>query len=260
MPIRFISPRPLTIGILTARLNGPTEINLWHGVADRALERHINLIFFSGGIPHSPLPYESQKNILFNFAGQPNVDGLLIWANILSHNLDRKGLEDFFQQFSPLTIVSMGMISPSYPSISIDMHKGMQELVNHLIEVHGRRRIAFIRGLETSQDAEDRYLAYMETLKKYRIPVDQNLIVSGDFRRNSGAAAIKELIVSRRMDFDALVSANDNMAIGAMQALQSYGVRIPEDVIVAGFDDIEETRAITPSLTTVRAPWRLLGQ
>ncbi len=61
------------------------------------------------------------------------------------------------------------------------------------------------------------------------------------------------------MDFDALVSANDNMAIGALQALQDHGVHIPEDVIVAGFDDIEETRAITPSLTTVRAPWHILG-
>ena len=139
------------------------------------------------------------------------------------------------------------------------MHKGMHDLVSHLIEVHGRRKIAFIRGLETSQDAEERYLAYVETLNQYHIPVDPNLIVSGNFQRNSGTAAIKELINSRRMGFDALVSANDNMAIGAMQALQSNGVRVPEDVIVAGFDDIEETRAITPSLTTVRTPWRLLG-
>ena len=50
----------------------------------------------------------------------------------------------------------MGMIIPSYPSISIDMHKGMHDLVSHLIEVHGRRKIAFIRGFETSQDAEER--------------------------------------------------------------------------------------------------------
>src|SRR5271157_826527 len=253
-------PSPLlTIGMLTARLNGPTEINLWHGVADRASERNVNLICFSGGIPHWQQQYEFQKNILFNIAGQPNVDGLLIWANILSHTLDRSSLEAFCQQFAPLPIISMGMVLASIPSIRIDMQAGMRSLLSHLIENHGRRKIAFIRGLEVSQDAEERYQAYLETLKQYGLPFDPGLVLSGDFRRYSGIAAIKQLFDSHRMGFDALVSANDNMAIGAMQALQAQGVHIPEDVVVAGFDDIEETRAISPSLTTVRTPWHLLG-
>ena len=256
-PPRF-SP-PLTIGVLTAWLNGPTEINLWHGVADRALERNVNLICFSGGIPHWHEQYEAQKNILFNIPNTENVDGLLIWANILSHTLDRNNLQDFCLRYAPLPVISMGMILPSISSIQIDMRAGMRKLLSHLIEVHGRRKIAFIRGLEVSQDAEERYQAYIETLKHYNIPVDSNLILSGDFRRYSGAAAIKQLIADHHIAFDALVSANDNMAIGAAQALQAQGIHIPDDVLVAGFDDIEETRAITPTLTTVRAPWHLLG-
>lgn len=84
--------------MLTASLSGPTEIHLWHGVADRARERDVNLICFSGGIPHWMQQYESQKNILFNIAGQPNVNGLLIWANILSHTLDHDSLGAFCQQ------------------------------------------------------------------------------------------------------------------------------------------------------------------
>jgi DNA-binding LacI/PurR family transcriptional regulator/signal transduction histidine kinase len=253
------SLHPITIGILTAWLNGPTEINLWHGVADRARERNVNLIYFSGGIPHWHQQYEAQKNILFNIPNQENVDGLLIWANILSHTLDQNGLETFCQRYSPIPIISMGMVLPSFPSIRIDMRSGMRKLLSHLIEDHGRRKIAFIRGLAASQDAEERYQAYIETLEHYNIPLDPDLIVSGDFRRFSGMAAITQLSESHHMGFDALVSANDNMAIGAMQALQAQGLRIPEDVIVAGFDDIEETRAIAPTLTSVRAPWHLLG-
>jgi phosphoserine phosphatase RsbU/P len=245
--------------MLTARLNGPTEINLWHGVADRDVERNVNLICFSGGIPRWPQQYESQKNILFNIAGQPNVDGLLIWTNILSHALDPTGLEAFCQHYTPLPIISMGMVLPSFPSIRIDMREGMRKLLSHLIVQHGRRKIAFIRGLEISQDAEERYQAYLETLKQFGLPFRIGLVVSGDFRRHSGTEAVRQLIETDRMGFDALVSANDNMAIGAMQALQAHGMRIPEDVIVAGFDDIEETCAITPSLTTVRTPWHLCG-
>ena len=178
---------PLTIGVLTAWLNGPTEINLWHGVADRALERNVNLICFSGGIPHWHEQYEAQKNILFNIPNTENVDGLLIWANILSHTLDRSSLETFCLRYTPLPIISMGMILPSIPSIQIDMCDGMRKLLSHLIEVHGRRKIAFIRGLEVSQDAEERYQAYIETLKQYHIPVDPSLVISGDFRRYSGS-------------------------------------------------------------------------
>lgn len=250
---------PYTIGMLTARLSGPTEINLWHGVADRAQERNVNLMCFSGGIPRSHQQFEAQKNVLYGIAGQPNVDGLLIWANILSHTLDRTDMEAFCRRYAPLPIISTGMVLPSIPSIRIDMREGTRKLLSHLIEDHGRRKIAFIRGLEVSQDAEERYLAYLETIAQYHLSFDPNLVVSGDFHRYSGTAAVKKLIEDGRMGFDALVSANDNMAIGAMQALQAHGVRIPDDVIVAGFDDIEETQAITPSLTTVRAPWYLLG-
>jgi signal transduction histidine kinase/DNA-binding LacI/PurR family transcriptional regulator/AraC-like DNA-binding protein len=246
--------------MLTAWLKGPTEINLWHGVADQAQARDVNLFCFSGGIPHWPVEYEAQKNILFNIAGQPNVDGLLIWANILSHTLDRSSLEEFCRRYAPLPSISMGMVLPSIPSIKIDMREGMRRLLSHLIEVHGRQQIAFIRGSEVSQDAQDRYQAYCETLSQYGLPLDPGLIVPGDFRRNSGKAAIEELIDKRRVRFNAVVSANDNMAIGALQALQERGVRVPDDVVVTGFDDIEETRAVAPTLTTVRCPWHMLGR
>ena len=245
--------------MLTARLSGPTEIDLWHAVADRAEERNVNLVCFSGGIPRWPQQYEAQKNILFNIAGQPNVDGLLIWANILSHTLDPTGLEEFCQRYHPIPIISMGMVLKSFPSIRIDMRSGMHKLLSHLIKHHGRRKIAFIRGLEVSRDAEERYQAYLETLEQFGIPFNPSLVVSGDFRRYSGTAAIRQLIETNRIEFDAVVSANDNMASGAMHALQAHGMRVPDDVLVAGFDDIEETRAITPSLTTVRTPWYLMG-
>jgi len=248
-----------TIGMLTAWLKGPTEIDLWHGVADRAQERDVNLICFSGGIPRWHQQFDAQNNILFNIAGQPNVNGLLVWANILSHSLDPGSLEALCLRYAPLPVISMGMFFSSIPSIRIDMREGMHELLSHLIEKHGRRRIAFICGLEISQDAEDRYQAYCETLLQYGIPLDPDLVIPGDFRRSSGQAAVQMLVDTHRTNLDALVSANDNMAIGAMQALQAYGINIPDDIIVAGFDDIEETRAVVPSLTTVRAPWYMLG-
>ncbi len=179
--------------MLTAWLKGPTEINLWHGVADRARERDVNLICFSGGIPHWHQQFEAQKNILFDIAGQPNLNGLLVWANILSHTLDRSSMEAFCQRYAPLPVISMGMVLPSIPSIRIDMQEGMGKLLSHLIEVHGRRRIAFIRGPEVSQDAEERYQAYCHVLAQYGLPIEAGLVVPGDFRRSSGVSAVEQL-------------------------------------------------------------------
>jgi signal transduction histidine kinase/DNA-binding LacI/PurR family transcriptional regulator/AraC-like DNA-binding protein len=249
-----------TIGMLTASLSGPTENALWQGVADQVNRRNINLICFSGGIPHWQWQFEDQKNLLFQFAGRQNVSGLLIWANILSHSLDRSGLEEFCRRYKPLPIISVGMFLPSIPSIRIDMQEGMSQLLSHLIEVHGRRRIAFIKGLEVSQDAEDRYHAYLETIEQYGLTYDPDLVLPGNFRRDSAVEAVHDLVDQKHKEFDTLVSANDNMAIGAMKALQRCGIRVPEDVIVAGFDNIEETRSVTPTLTTVRAPWNHLGR
>jgi signal transduction histidine kinase/DNA-binding LacI/PurR family transcriptional regulator/AraC-like DNA-binding protein len=253
------SPHRPTIGLITALLKGPTEINLWHGVADRSSERDVNLICFSGGIPNWPHGYESQHNILFNMASPQNVDGLVIWSNILSHTLDHEQIEQFCHNYAPLPVISMGMPLSTIPSIYIDMHGGMCSIMTHLIEKHACRRIAFIRGLEVSQDAEERYQAYLDTLSAYGIQCDPGLVQPGDFRRPSAYTATEFLIDHYGTHLDAIVSANDNMAIGVIQALQNHGIRVPEDILVVGFDDIEETLAISPSLTTVRTPWYEMG-
>lgn len=258
---RFISQaksRP-TIGLITARLKGPTEINLWHGIEDRAQECDVNLICFSGGIPKWPYEYEAQKNILFKIAGPQNLNGLLIWSNILGHTLDREEIELFCSKYAPLPVINMGISLDTIPSIFFDMREGMRNLMAHLFEKHACQRIAFIRGLEVSQDAEERFQAYMDSLEAYGIPFDPQLVQPGDFRRPSAYAATERLLDLFGTSIDAIVSANDNMAIGVVQSLQKQGIRVPEDIIVVGFDDIEETIAISPSLTTVRTPWYEMG-
>jgi sigma-B regulation protein RsbU (phosphoserine phosphatase) len=165
--------------MLTARLSGPTEINLWHGVADQARARNVNLICFSGGIPPQPPGVRRAKECTFQHGRAQNADRLLVWANILSHTLDRASLETFCQRYAPLLIISMGMVLLSLPSIRIDMRDGMRKLLFHLIEEHGRRKIAFICGPEVSQDAEELYQAYRDTLAAYSLAIDPGLVLPG---------------------------------------------------------------------------------
>src|SRR5262249_47561804 len=136
--------------------------------------------------------------------------------------------------------------------VMIDNAEGTKAVVRHLLD-QGRRRIAVIgvRPGERVGTAALRYAAYAETLEEYGVPVPTKLAVSGGrWHRDSGAEAIEELL-AQHPKFDAVFTMNDTLALGAIRALTAHGIRIPDDVAVAGFDNIDEAKFSTPTLTTV---------
>jgi diguanylate cyclase (GGDEF)-like protein len=119
---------------------------------------------------------------------------------------------------------------------------------------HGHKRIAFVRGPQANDEAERRYRIYCDVLSEYGMSVDPRLVVLGDFQRASGPLAVRELLENRRVKVDAIVAASDYMAFGVIEALTARGLRVPEDLAVVGFDDVEEASCSSPALTTVRQP------
>jgi LacI family transcriptional regulator len=115
----------------------------------------------------------------------------------------------------------------------------------------GYRNCAFIGGPEFTDDNKERFQAFLDVLNKNNIPFRRENYFSGDYRENSGGQAVKILMLAEELP-EILICANDNMAIGAMKALQERGLRIPEDVAITGFDNCE--RAETLGLTTVAIP------
>jgi hypothetical protein len=109
-------------------------------------------------------------------------------------------------------------------------------------------------------EAEIRYNIYQEVLAKHSISFDPELVCPGNFSLGSGSKAVSLLLDRRKVSFDALVSSSDLMALEAMRELQKRGLDVPYDVIMTGFDDIEESRFARPALTTVRQPLFDLGK
>jgi C4-dicarboxylate-specific signal transduction histidine kinase len=140
------------------------------------------------------------------------------------------------------------------PSVLVDNVRGMRDAIEHLIVQHGYRRIAFIRGPEANSEAERRFRVYRETLALHGIAYEPGLVAFGDFHRPSGMSAIQQLLGFGRQKIDAVVAASDYMALGAIDALDAAGYRVPSDVAVVGFDDVDEARFASPPLTTVRQP------
>lgn len=137
-----------------------------------------------------------------------------------------------------------------------DFRCGAIQVVDHLLGL-GHRRIAHLTGRLTLPE-RDRLTGYRRALAAAGVPVDPRLVVAAGHLRHHGYAAMEKLL-ARAVDFTAVFAVNDLTALGAMECLQRRGIRVPEDVSVAGFDDIYLARAATPPLTTLRLPAYEMG-
>jgi DNA-binding LacI/PurR family transcriptional regulator len=134
----------------------------------------------------------------------------------------------------------------------IDNEGGTKAAVDHLLQL-GRRRIAVL-GVHPGEKvgtAAIRYGAYAEALAEHDVPVPEELAFpAGRWHRSTGAEAMERLLASGAK-FDAVLGLNDTLALGAVRVLTRHGIRIPDDVAVVGFDNIDETKYSVPTLTTV---------
>lgn len=181
------------------------------------------------------------------------VDGLILCS-----------AQDFEQEISILArrkmpFIVSGHVSPdrAYCSISSDDLAGGRMATRHLIHV-GRKRIAFLGGMEGEMEVILRYQAYEEALQNAGYAIDPALITYGDYSRESGYETMQRLL-QQAPDLDAVFANNDVMAVGAMEALREAGRHVPRDVSVVGYDDTLGAHC-NPPLTSVRQDILKLGK
>ncbi len=144
--------------------------------------------------------------------------------------------------------------------IGADNRSGTKATVCHLADQHGKTRLFYIAGPAEAPDARERRSAFEEAVAEHPWATVAGFF-EGRFAAISGQLAVREILAGPRRELpDAIVCANDQMAIGAMRELQAAGIRVPADVAVTGFDDMHLSALLAPPLTTVRQPMRLLGE
>ena len=242
-----------TVGLLVDGLKDSYQNMLFAGVADAAAEQGVNLLCFAGGAIDSPQHVANSRNMIYDFVGAHNVDGIVLLSATLGNHIDSTELALYCERFEQLPVVSIAVPLSGMPTVGDDA-EGMRDAVRHLIDVHGHRRIAFVRGPEGNQDADLRFAAYREVLLERGLVFDAALVSPGDFQPKAGAEAVRSILDERHATFEALVAANDSMALGAIEALRQRGIKVPQTIAVIGFDDLDESRFALPPLTTVRQP------
>jgi LacI family transcriptional regulator len=242
------SRRTRTIGLLLPEIGGWFFPSMLRGIESAARQAGFDLLIHTVDVDY---PLKTSRRAL----GMHNTDGLIVFTNSVDDE------EISYLQHSNFPIVLLHQTPPAnlnIPVITIENKNGAQKLVDHLIEVHGCRRIAFLRGPAGHEDSEWRERGYRESLEAHGIPCDEGLIANGGFDEVEAAISVSQWLLDG-LKFDAIFSGDDDAALGVFTALQKAGRIIPDDVAVVGFDDVPLARFISPPLTTVCAPTEQTG-
>jgi diguanylate cyclase (GGDEF)-like protein len=248
------APHRSRIGLLVDSIEESYQSTVLAGVVDAAKSADVSVLCFCGGALGSPEPSDQQRNAIFELVDEHTLEGLVVMSGAIGNLVGPAEMVTFCRGYAPLPVVSVAAALPGIPSVVVDDDLGMREAVRHVIECHGRRAVAFIRGPQANQEAERRYGVYRDMLREHGLEFDPDRVVRGTFERPSGERSVATLLDERKAPFDAIVAASDEMAVGAVRALLGRGIRVPEEVAVIGFDDVEAAQFCLPPLTTVRQP------
>lgn len=238
--------RTNTISLVLNKIEGDYFTPLLEGVVATTEAQNFNLLIFSSN---------QSKHLDSRLLGPTYTDGLLVFLD----SLDDADLTALHEAEQPIVLIHRS--SPAVlnlPMVTIENKSASKRVVNHLIEVHQRKQIVFLRGPEENEDSHWREIGYRQALADHNIPVDESLLVAGEYDRYTAQRSIHDLLKSGKK-FDAVFSADDDSAIGVLTALKEAGIDVPGQVSVIGFDDQRLAPFLNPPLTTVHAPTDQVG-
>jgi AraC-like DNA-binding protein/nitrogen-specific signal transduction histidine kinase len=276
-----MSKKRLTVGVLAGwpTYSGTTISyylhTLFRGIRGAARDYGCNLLIACGAeyygaisVPYTPPEQTASAHQNFQVGrlfmpatfpdcdvapiGNWNTDGLIVAFPFQPHFTTY--FEDVIAAGHPAVHVGPGIFPHG---VVIDNVYGIAQILEHLIQ-HGHRKIAFVAGRSGEKDSDQRLQAYQHGLAAHGIEYDPQLVVFGWHDHDMGQKAAHELL-QRGVQFTALAVSNDISAVGAIKALRSAGLRVPQDVAVTGFDDILEGLVEDPPLTTLHVPLYEMG-
>lgn len=239
-----------TLGLLLPGISDQFSAAMLRGIEVGARAGGYDLLIHSTHIESGAGPVPRRR------LGEHNTDGLLIFTD----SLDDAELTRLYQLGFPMVLLHRSPPdSLNIPCVTFENKSGSRKLIDHLIEVHGYRRIAFLAGPEEHEDSYWREMGYRESLTAHNLPFDPALMALGGFNQDQAQHSVENWL-RQGVEIEAIFSGDDEAGIGALAALQRAGKRVPEDIALVGFDDIDVSRYLSPPLTTVRAPIEQAGR
>lgn len=248
------------IAVFIGQVNQEYQIDMMCSIEKAAKELGYKMDVFSefGSYGENFLHAEGERNII-NLPYVEDYAGVIIAPDTFGVADMEKLLDIKLLAKMSGPVVSIRQEKDCFFSVMIDNRAAMARMVEHFVKVHGFRKIFFMKGREDLKDAADRYQGYLDIMEKYDIPVTEHMVFNGNYWRNLGKQAV-DWFLGGEEKTEAIVCANDFMACSVLDELKHRGIRVPEDIAVSGFDDIEESRYLSPGLCSVSMPCEEMGK
>ncbi len=248
------------IGFALSSINFGSSLKLWLKLAAYASQETGSFFIFPGS-SLSAKDSNNLRNEIYRLVNSENLDGVISWASSIGNGATAEQITDFHKKFKNLPLVTIGQKVLNNPSVTFNAYEGMKDLTKHLIEVHGVKKIAFVRGPQNHTSAQDRFVGFCDATKEAGI-FNENLITDYTDWHN-GEQAAQQLYEDRGLipgkDFDAILAASDIMALAVVEYFEKRGYKIPKDYICGGFNDSAESRICRTTFSTVHMPVEKLG-
>lgn len=249
----------MDIAVLLAELEYDSQQKIVSGILKEALQDDANVYIFTCDIKaEATKEYDDGEHNVFSLVQLDAYDGIIMHGD----SLCKRELVDALAreiEASNVPAVSFNTKYPGFMCVESENFYGIYQMVNHLVKHHGARKINYISGPKRNSDAQDRMDAYRIALGENGIPYEESRVYYGDWSPVSGTAAMEHFMQEAVMP-DAIVAANDEMALGAIAVLEKLGFAVPEDVLVTGYDDAAAGKYYYPRLSTVRRPEEEMGE
>lgn len=242
-----------TIGLAISDIRNGFFSSLAKGVEDECQKYNWNVILCNSNDKHS----KDMENL--KMLADKGVSGIIFgMASESTPEMVQECIDFMCHERIPYMLVDRYIETKNGGIVCVDHVNGGYQAVNYLLRL-GHRRIACVTGPANLIDSQQRLEGYLRAIKEYGIPYDPSLIVEGKYTFKSGEQAA-DILLDRNLQFDAIFSFNDMMAIGVMKRLQESGIRIPEDVSIIGYDDIFVDQLLSVPLTTIKQPTEEIGR
>jgi LacI family transcriptional regulator len=241
----LVTRRTQTVGVFMASISGMYYSAIIKGLEFAANKAGYTLIFANS--------YNNKE--YSRFLAEERVDGLIIFNSTVK---DRGLLLKLVSQEVPFVLVESYLSEPRANCVWVENIHGGYLATKHLIE-SGYTRIAFIAGEFEFQISLDRLEGYKKALQEANIDFQPEFVTTGNYTSEAGYKAMKNLL-EYTPRCTAVFAASDDMAFGALKAINEAGLKVPEDIAVVGYDDIEFCEYTNPTLTTIRQPRYVMGE
>lgn len=243
----------MKIAVMLGGVGYDSQKRTINGILDRALIDRANIFIFTcvGWRYESPSKYAKGESNIYTLPDFSEYDGVIMNSDTIQDMDIVEQIENRIQE-AGIPCVDLNSRGGRFMSVEMENRIAMEEITHHLIMRHHAKNIYYISGPVYSVDAGIRLQAHQETMMANHIGWDKNHIYYGDYSFESGRRAVRKFLSEARETPDAIMAANDEMAVGAIVELREEGYCVPEDVMVTGYDDSEITEYNYPRLTTAR--------